>query len=364
MTWNFWPFNRHEKIETRSTQPYHDLILNHLEAQASGSGAGSALTIAAVEAAAGQYARAFAGADVKAKESVKTALTPSLLALIARNLIRYGEDVHLIGVEHGNVLLHPVGSWDITGGVDESEWVYHIHIYGPSGNVSSYEPSSGVVHCRYSFEPSRPWSGVSPLGWATTTSHLAANLETKLQDETNGPVGYVITLPHDAAAGTEENPGPLDGLRSDLNKLKGQNVLVETTAAGYGEGRQAAPMQDWKPSRIGANPPEVLNLLRTETGKSIMSACGVPTGLLYDSQGSSQGAREAWRRFIFGSCAPLAALMSEELSKKLETDISITFNNMFAADIAARASAFKKMTESGMDANKAAGISGLAVIEA
>ena len=70
MTWNFWPFNRHENIEQRSTQPYHDIILNTLEAQATGSSAGSALTIAAVEAAAGQYARAFAGADVKAKGNV------------------------------------------------------------------------------------------------------------------------------------------------------------------------------------------------------------------------------------------------------------------------------------------------------
>ncbi|MYC28153.1 MAG: phage portal protein [Nitrospira sp. SB0662_bin_26] len=363
MTWSFWPFNWHEKIETRSTQPYHDLILNHLEAQATGSSAGSALTIAAVEAAAGQYARAFAGADVKASERVKAALTPSLLALIARNLIRYGEDVQLIGVEKGNVVLSPCGSWDITGGVDESEWVYHIHIYGPSGSVSSYQPSNAVVHCRYSFEASRPWNGISPLGWCNTSGKLASSLETRLGEEASGPVGYLLPVPHDKSPGTDDKPGMHDQLRKDINALRGQNALLETTAAGHGDGRQAAPQRDWMPSRIGAAPPEVLAVLRSDMGRAILAACGVPTGL-FEAQGSSQGAREAWRQFIYGSVQPLANLMSEELSKKLETDISLNFANMFAADIAARSTSFKKMVEAGMDANKAAGISGLAAIEA
>ena len=362
MTWNFWPFNRHEKIETRSTQPYHDLILNHLEAQAAGTTGGSALTIACVEAAAGQYARAFAGADVKAKESVRAALTPSLLADISRRLIRYGESLHLIGVEHGNVLLHPVGSWDITGGVDETEWIYHVHLYGPSGSVSSYEPSNAVIHSRYSFEASRPWNGISPLGWCNTSGKLASSLETRLGEEASGPVGYLLPVPHDKSPGTEESPGAHDQLRKDINALRGQNALLETTAAGHGDGRAAAPQRDWQPNRIGAAPPEVLAVLRSDMGRAILAACGVPVGL-FEAQGSSQGAREAWRQFIYGSVQPLANLMSEELSKKLETEVSLNFTNMFAADIAARSTSLKKMVESGVDVKEALGLSGLMALE-
>ena len=93
-------------------------------------------------------------------------------------------------------------------------------------------------------------------------------------------------------------------------------------------------------------------------GRAILAACGVPTGL-FEAQGSSQGAREAWRQFIYGSVQPLANLMSEELSKKLETEVSLNFANMFAADIAARSTSLKKMVESGVDVKEALGLSGL-----
>ena len=256
MKLNFWPFNRNEKIETRSEQPYSDIILNALTAQAAGTSGGNALTIAAVEAAAGQYARAFAGCEVKASERIKEALTPSLLSLIARNLIRYGESVHVIEVKQGDVTLIPAGSWNVTGSWNEEEWVYEIHVNGPSGTVSSYEPSSGVVHCRYAYDSARPWNGISPIGFCTSTGTLAANLETKLGQETSGPVGYVFPIPIDSAPKTD-GTGALDTLRRDLNNLKGQSVLIETTSAGWGEGKGSAPQKDGASERIGANPPEV-----------------------------------------------------------------------------------------------------------
>ena len=96
-----WPFTK--KLEQRAAQPYTDLVTNYLESQASGETTTRATTLAAVEAAAGQYARAFAGAEVQASEHVKRALTPSVLALMARNLIRYGESVHAVQVMRGEL---------------------------------------------------------------------------------------------------------------------------------------------------------------------------------------------------------------------------------------------------------------------
>ena len=79
--------------------------------------------------------------------------------------------------------------------------------------------------------------------------------------------------------------------------------------------------------------------------------------------GSGQGSREAWRRFVFGSVEPLAALISEELSRKLETDVQLNFTELQAHDLTGRAASFKKMVESGMSTDKAAGISGLMSLE-
>ena len=95
-------------------------------------------------------------------------------------------------------------------------------------------------------------------------------------------------------------------------------------------------------------------------GRAILGACGVPVGL-FESQGSSsQGAREAWRQFVYGSVQPLAKMVSEELSKKLETEVSLNFSELYAHDIAARATeVLRKLVESGMSLDRAAGLSGL-----
>ena len=357
MSW--WPFGK-DKIETRAAQPYTDLVTNYLTSQALGETT-SATTIAAVEAAAGQYARAFAGCEVQSTERVKAALTPSTLSLMARNMIRYGEDVHAIEVMSGELSLIPCGSWTVTGGISEDEWVYNIHIYGPSGNLSSFVVSSSVVHTRYSVDSSRPWNGISPLGWCSSTGRLASNLETKLGDEMSGPVGYVLPIPIDSAK-KDDDSGPLDALRADIKNLRGQTVMIESVNNGWSEGKSGAPQKDWVSERIGPRPPDVLATLRSDAGQSILAACGCPPGL-FTTDGSAQGSREAWRRFIFGSVEPLARLVEEELTRKLESPVSLSFSGLFAADIFQRANAFSKMVQSGMDATKAAGISGLAVLE-
>ena len=51
-------------------------------------------------------------------------------------------------------------------------------------------------------------------------------------------------------------------LKADIAGLDGAASLVETTSAGYGEGKMAAPSRDWSQMRIGAAPPDVLEALR------------------------------------------------------------------------------------------------------
>ena len=49
------------------------------------------------------------------------ALTPSLLSMVGRALIRQGEFVAAIDVKDGRVTLTPAADWDVTGGYDPDQ---------------------------------------------------------------------------------------------------------------------------------------------------------------------------------------------------------------------------------------------------
>ena len=134
------------------------------------------------------------------------------------------------------------------GGPRESEWWYRCDRFGPSGNLTELVPAAAVLHCRYAVDSARPWYGVSPLGWARSTGTLAANLETRLGEEAGGPVGHVIPVPSDGGDGGDDDP--LAGLEADMAKARGRTLLAETTAAGWGEGKAASPLADYRAATL------------------------------------------------------------------------------------------------------------------
>ena len=345
-----WPWSKREP-ERRESLPFTDAVVAALTAQAAGTATGDPSAIAALEAAVALYSRAFAAA-VPSPAEAAAVLSPPCMALLARNLIRRGEDVHQIIVERGMVRLQPIGSWDVRGGPAESSWWYRCDRFGPSGNLTELVPSASVLHVRYAVDSARPWYGISPLGWARSTGTLAANLETRLGEEAGGPVAMILPVPMDGG-----DDDPLAELKTDIAAAKGKAVLTETTAAGWGEGRAAAPQSDWKPQRLGANPPAALPSLRTEAGMSVLSACGVPVSLVTDADGTSQ--REAWRRFVMGAVEPLLDLVRVEVAAKLDMSVSFDLSRLWAHDLAGRAAGFKAMVTAGMDIERAAALSGL-----
>ena len=338
--------------EKRQSVPFTDAVVAALTAQAAGTATGDPSAIAALEAACALYTRAFSA--VKLSPAVP-ALSPGCLALIARNLIRRGEDVHQIMVDRGMVRLQPIGSWDVRGGPAESEWWYRCDRFGPSGNLTELVPAGAVLHVRYAVDSARPWYGIGPLGWARSTGTLAANLETRLGEEAGGPVGHVLPVPQDGGDGEDDDP--LAMFKADMAAAKGRTLLAETVAAGWGEGKMAAPMSDYKPQRFGANPPATLPSLRTEAGLSVLSACGVPVSLVTDADGTSQ--REAWRRFVMGAVEPLLGIVAQEVEAKLETRVTFDLSRLWAHDLAGRASAFKAMVTAGMEIERAVTAAGL-----
>jgi len=344
-----WPFKR-SAPEVREAQPFTDAVVEAVVQAAGGTIPADPTAIAALEAAAGLYARCFAGAAVDSET-----VTPAVRALIARDLIRRGESVYLIEVDRGRVTLIPAGSWDIRGPWPERSWWYRVDTFGPSGNQTHLRPASAVIHARYAVDPARPWHGISPLGWARATGTLAANLEKRLGEEAGGTVAHVMPIPQDGGDGSDDDP--LKGLKADIAAAQGRTVLVETTSAGWGEGRMAAPAHDWKPQRIGANPPEVLPALRSDVFEAVLGACGVPVSLFTDADGTSQ--REAFRRFLTTAVMPLSDLIAAELSTKLETDIRFRFEGLYAHDLAGRAQAFDRLISGGVELERALTIAGL-----
>ena len=153
--------------------------------------------------------------------------------------------------------LLPVSSWDFQGpGPHPSGWTVQAVVNGPSEAVTLYRPWASVIFCKWGNLTGRAFAGRGPLAWAHTSARLQSETERSLADEAGGPVANLVTVPQDGGDGSEDDP--LKELKADLKTARGRALLLETTAAGWGEGRSAAPLRDWKPERLGPNPPASL----------------------------------------------------------------------------------------------------------
>ena len=203
--------------ETRESQPFNDAVIQAIITASQGTTTPDPAAIGALETAAGLYAACFAAARI---EGDAPALTPCVRALLARDLIRRGESVFRLVVEGGALALRPAGSWDVRGGPAESAWYYRLDEFGPSGNMTYFVPSAGVIHARYAVDPSRPWYGLGPLQWARATGTLAAGLETRLGEEAGGAVGHLMPVPQDGGDNSDDDP--LAALKADIRAGKGK----------------------------------------------------------------------------------------------------------------------------------------------
>ena len=352
-----WPWQK--QVEKRESAPFTDAVVAAIEAQAGGAAAGDPGAIAALETAAGLYARAFAAATVK-PESARRLVSASFLALVGRNLIRRGESIHLLSIQGGLLTATPVGSWDVRGGPDRASWFYRCDVFGPSGNETRFVPHDAVIHAQYAVDPARPWSGLSPMNFARATGALAAALEQRLGEEAGGSVGHFLPLPLDG--GDDEADAANDPMRSfkaDIRAGRGRTLLVESVTGGWGAGPSGAPLHDYKTHRFGADPPATLATLRSDSSQAVLGACGVPVGLAIDADGTGQ--REAWRRFVMGSVEPLLnGLVRQELADKLDLpDLSFDLTPLWAHDGAGRSAMFKNLVAGGLGTDEALRKSGL-----
>ena len=347
-------------VARREARNYETMILNQVLATATGSSTAGAGALGALETASGVWARAMAGARVSPQNRRTTALTPAVLSHIARQLVRRGEACFLIDVDRGGHLrLLEASTWSVTGGA-RRPWRYQVTITGPSATETQWVSGEQVAHAMYSHSELQPWRGLGPLQWAATTGRLSIELERLLSDELSGPRGSLVSVPEGHAGDAPEGEtDPKAKLEADLHHLRGGVALVETTAGGWGD-KGGAPQADWRPRRLGADPPTSLADIRMGVERTVLALCGVPPALATDADGTAQ--RESWRRFLHGTVSPVARLVEAELREKLdEPNLSITFDSLYAADLSGRARAWRSLVgkEAAMDAAKAARLAGL-----
>ena len=344
-----WPWSKRERRD--SGGDFSDAVVRLIEAQAA-----DASSTAAVEAASGALSRAFASAEVVGEPWVAEAVSPGVLAQIGRDLVRSGDSMHVIRMgRDGMVTLIPASSWHWEGTHDPSTWTVRATCYGPSTSTTWNLPASSVVFCRWGSTPGQPYTGIGPLSWAHTTARLQSEAERSLADEVGGPLAQLLVIPQD---GGDDGAGdPLKMLKSDIAAARGAALLVETSAAGWGEGRTAAPQRDWQASRLGPAPPESMAAIRKDAFEAVLAACGTPPSLFLDSDGTSQ--RETVRRWHLNLVLPLARLLEHELTVKLETPVELKFDS-YALDMVSRATVVAKLAQAGVPMATALDAVGLA----
>ena len=352
------PWTRRRQLEQRIVElehrdsSYTDALVTAIAANASGETTAFPTATAALEACSGLVGRAFASAKVEGPEPVQEALSADFLALMGRALVRKGELLALIDVRDGRLMLWPAASHSITGAYDG--WDYELNLAGPGGQATRKGlPASGVVHVRYASDPETPWKGVGPLQVAQLAGRLSAETVAALADESAMPRGAVLPMPVDGQDPT------IEALKADIKKLRGRLAFVESTRQRWlTDDTRSGTRDDWMARRIGAEPPASLVQLAGHASQEVFAACGI-SPVLFASQGDGTSRREAFRQVLHTVVQPLARLVETELSEKLEAEVSLSFNSLFAADLSGRARAFQSLIGGGMDIAKAAALAGL-----
>ena len=212
--------------------------------------------VAAVEAVAGRVSRLMETARVSGGPRAMQALTPTVLAMIGRNLIEWGESLHMLKyrIVAGRVeyyLCPAQHQWTVYGGTDPEEWVVDATLTGAQTVYETSAPRAAWLHVIRDADPDYPWRGVAPLQRAAVSSQLARMAEDALVTEMRQPTKAIIPMPQGGNI-------DVNTLRNDIQNRAYQIAFPTTTAGGYGAGRSSAPLTDWKPQRLKPMPEEAL----------------------------------------------------------------------------------------------------------
>ena len=143
-----------------------------------------------------------------------------------------------------------------------------VTLNGPSTSRAITLPADSVVHVRYAAPASRPWAGRSPMQMAADTARAAGLLEHATTEEFSFVQQQILS--------PRRNPNEYgtDSLTPDLI-----TKIVEAFSDHTGSGALIIP-GDLEPRRLGPSPPESFIGIRNGLEHSILSAHGIPPGLI------------------------------------------------------------------------------------
>ena len=330
------------KPEKRSGGDFSAAVVRLIESQAAGTA--DASSTAAVEAAAGALSRAFSSAEVVAPGWVRDAVSPVVLGQVGRDLTRSGDSMHVIRLDNdGMVRLIPAASWHFEGNHDPASWTVRVTAYGPSTSTTWNLPASSVIFVRWGGTPGQPYVGTSPTSWAASSARLHSEAERSLADEAGGPLAQMLAIPQDGGDGSDDDP--LKDLKADIKAARGRALLLETSSAGWGEGRASSPQSDFVPRRLGPMMPDSMVKVADAAFMRVLASCGCPPSLFVDSDGTSQ--REAVRRWHMNVVLPMARILEHELTMKLEAEVKLKFD-AYPLDMVSRSQAVTRLTAAGV----------------
>ena len=319
-------------------------------AEADASGGAFARHTAICEAISSSHERAFSqGRLVGGDASMRAAVSPGLLGLVGRTLIETGEFVGDVDrTADGRWRIRPAAGWLITGGGqsdDPMDWTYRLTAPAPAGTIERTVPRDRVVHVTVRADISAPHAGRGLWGLTRHTADAASASEMRLKEELSAVVGQVFSHPGTVNADQSKT------VKDKLRQLKGGIAMITQKPGMDGRGQQ-----QMQALRIGPNPPETLAVLRGQTAELLALSSGLPGSFVRGGRGSEQ--RESLRVMLFLTILPLAGLLSAELSRVFQDDVSLEFSRLTAADLSGRARAVKQMVDAGVDLERSLSLAG------
>ena len=302
-----WPFKKKQTVETRSSgSGYTAEIISARESYVSGRTGIGELT-ATAQSCISLWESGLSLADVEGTDL----LGKQTLGICARALALRGEALFLVK-ERGLV---PCYDWDLTTR-DSEPVAYRVTIAETGGGRTQTALAAEVLHVRIGVDAAVPYYGQAPLKRAQLTAGLLHTVESVLSEVyANAPIGSQI-VPFPEAPETD-----METLARGFKGNRGRVLIRESVNVSAAGG--PVPMLDWKASDVT---PDLSKVMTRETWaaarSSIEMAFGVLPGL---SNIATTGpmVREAQRHLAQWMLQPIAELIAEEATAKLDTQVKL-----------------------------------------
>ena len=336
-------------LETRSSgSGYTAEIISARESYISGRTGIGDLT-ATVQSCISLWENGLGLADIQGQSTI---LDRRSLALAARSLALRGEAIFYINRD----TLVPAYDWDLAS-KNGRPYAYRLSVADTGGGRQITALAQEVLHFAIGVDVAAPYYGSAPLRRASLTAGLLQAVESSLSEVySNAPIGsLVIPFP-------ESDPTNLARLGDQFGGKRGRVLLRESVQVSAVGG--AMPASDWRPADL---PPDLKNAMTTENMEAARAAISNVFGVLPALTSSSTTGplvREAQRHLAQWTLQPMAVMMAEEVSAKLETPIEIdVMRPLQAFDAGGRARALKTTIDAlalakdaGVDASSAASL--------